>query len=397
MENLSNYFENKTFIQKVFESSPESELWLKQFEADHPDEKNNILLARKILSQFRITHKSLTEEDKILLFSQVIKQLEEKQRAGKTRAILVTLLKYAAVALLFFSIGALMFYKRDAISPEFFSQGIPEINHDNSAKLIRSTGENILLEQDNPVIEHSADGNLQIDSKLVATSGDNKIKPGNTFNQLIIPYGRTSQVTLSDGTRVFLNAGSRLVYPEVFTGSTREVLLTGEAFFDVKTDSKTHFIVQTSDLRIKVLGTRFNLSAYPSDNFVEAVLASGKISLTRNDAGFFDKPVELVPGQLASFNRKTMETSVRIVDTDNYILWTEGVVKFESTHLNRILKRMERYYNVSFQFKDPLLGTLQISGKLELKDELAETIERVALAAEVKIEKTAEGIYVVRK
>jgi transmembrane sensor len=234
MENLSNYFENKTFIQKVFESSPESELWLKQFEADHPDEKNNILLARKILSQFRITHKSLTEEDKILLFSQVIKQLEEKQRAGKTRAILVTLLKYAAVALLFFSIGALMFYKRDAISPEFFSQGIPEINHDNSAKLIRSTGENILLEQDNPVIEHSADGNLQIDSKLVATSGDNKIKPGNTFNQLIIPYGRTSQVTLSDGTRVFLNAGSRLVYPEVFTGSTREVLLTGEAFLMLK-------------------------------------------------------------------------------------------------------------------------------------------------------------------
>jgi transmembrane sensor len=397
MEKLSNYFENKTFIQKVFESSPESELWLKQFESDHPEEKNNIQLARKILSQFRVTHKSLTEEDKILLFSKVIKQIEEKHKERKARAIIISLLKYAAVALLSFSIGALIFNKREVISPEFFSQGISEINHDNTAKLIRSTGENILLEQDNAVIEHSADGNLQIDSKRIATSGDSRIKQGTTFNQLIIPYGRTSQITLSDGTRVFLNAGSRLVYPELFTGSTREVLLTGEAFFDVKSDSKTPFIVQTSDLRIKVLGTRFNLSAYPSDSYVEAVLASGKIILTRNDAGIFDKPVELVPGQLASFNRKTFETSVRIVDTDNYILWTEGVVKFESAHLSRILKRMERYYNVSFQFKDPLLGTLQISGKLELKEELAETVDRVALAAEVKIEKTAEGVYVVRK
>lgn len=397
MEKLSKYLDNKTFIQKVFESSPESELWLKQFEIEHPEGKSNILLARKILSQFRTTNKSFTEEEKILLFSRITKEIEEKQQKGKIKAIYITLLKYAAVALIFFSIGALIFYKRDVISPEFFSQSIPEINHDNSAKLIRSTGENILLDQNNPVIEHSADGNLQIDSKLVATSSDNKVKSGTTFNQLIIPYGRTSQVTLSDGTRVFLNAGSRLVYPEVFTGSTREVLLTGEAFFDVKTDSKTPFIVQTSDLRIKVLGTRFNLSAYPSDNFVEAVLATGKISLTRNDARFFDKPLELVPGQLASYNRKTMETSVQVVDTDNYTLWTEGVVKFESAHLNRILKRMERYYNVSFQFKDPLLGTLQISGKLELKDELAETIERVALAAEVKIEKTAEGYYTVRK
>lgn len=396
MEKLSKYLENKTFIQKVFESSPESELWLKQFEIEHPEGKSNILLARKILSQFRTTNRSFTEEEKILLFSRIIKEIEENQQKGKTKEIFITLIKYAAIALIFFSIGALLFYKRENISPGFFSQNIPEISQQNTAQLIRSSGESILLEQEKSVIVHDGDGSLQIDSKLVAPSIDNKSKTGSTFNQLIIPYGRTSQVTLTDGTRVFLNAGSRLVYPEVFAGSTREVMLSGEAFFDVKVDTKSPFIVQTSDLRIRVLGTRFNLSAYPSDNFVEAVLTSGKISLARNDAGFFDKPVELVPGQLASFNRKTMETSIRIVDTDNYTLWTEGVVKFESTHLNRILKRLERYYNVNFQFMDPMLGTLRISGKLELDDELSETLERVALAAKVRIEKSQEGFYVVR-
>lgn len=397
MEKLSKYLENRIFIQKVFEASPESELWLKEFEAEYPEERTNILLAREVLYQFRTSNHSITEEEKILLFSRIIKQIEASQQKREFRTRVIGLFKYAAVAFLFFSIGAIMFYKRANISPDFFSHSIQEINYDNSAKLIRSNGDNIFLEKDSPVIEYDQEGNLQIDSKLVPSHSDSKSKSGNIFNQLIIPFGRTSRITLSDGTKVSLNAGSRLVYPEVFTGSSREVLLTGEAFFDVTPNPKSPFVVQTSDLRIKVLGTRFNLSAYPTDNFVEAVLATGRISLSRNDAGFFNKPVELVPGQLASYNRQTLETSVSTVDTDNYTLWTEGLVKFESTHLSRILKRLERYYNVSFRFKDPLLGTLQISGKLELDDELTETIERIARAAEVKIEITGEGAYEVRK
>jgi transmembrane sensor len=397
MENLSKYFENKHFIQQIFEATPESEVWLKQFEADHPEEKGNIQLARKILLQFRTTHKVLSEEEKIVLFSGILHKIEETRQMGRTKSFVTGFLKYAAVAIVFFAIGALFFQQRGSISPEFLSQGFTDALHDKSAKLIRSTGEDIFISQDNPVIEHGADGNLQIDNRVVEGSSGSHKKAASTFNQLIIPYGKTSQVTLSDGTKVFLNAGSRLVYPEIFSGSTREVLLTGEAFFDVTPDNKRPFIIQTSHLKVKVLGTRFNLSAYASDSYIEAVLAEGKISLVRNDAGFFDKPVELVPGQLASFNRATSEMSLRQVDVDNYILWTEGVFNFESVHLSRILKRLERYYDIRFHFKDAFLGTVQISGKLELKEELNETIERIGRAAQVNIVKTPSGEYEVRK
>jgi hypothetical protein len=396
MENLSKYFEDKDFISKVIESSAESDAWLQQHAADYPGDRERIMLAWKIIRQFHTNNKSLSEEDKILLFSRVLRQIEENKHS-RIRKIALVMLRYAAVAIFFFSIGSLMFYKRQSIDGDLLSLRFPEIIRENTSMLIRSTGEDILLEQDNPIIEHSGDGVLTIDRREVASSSRAKNTPEKIFNQLINPYGKTAQVTLSDGTRVFLNAGSRLVYPEVFSGTTREVLLTGEAFFDVKQDSGNPFIVLTNDVRIKVTGTRFNLMAYPSDNFIEAVLASGKIILSRNDANLFEKPVELIPGQLVSYNRTTLKTTVTNVDPDYYTLWTEGIFRFESTHLSRIVKRLERYYNIRFQFSDPFLGTVQISGKLEMKEELDETIERIARAAQLHIVKQSEGVYVVKK
>lgn len=198
---------------------------------------------------------------------------------------------------------------------------------------------------------------------------------------------------LADGTKVFLNAGSRLVYPENFTGKTREVFLAGEAFFDVKHDQNHPFIVQLSDLRIKVLGTRFNISAYPTDNVIETVLAEGKVRMEKNNAGLFDKVIEMVPDQLASFDRITKETNVRKVNTENYTLWTTGILKFESTDLNRITKRLERFYNIRFEYSSSLLGGLRISGKMELKEDKDEICDRIARTASVKIVKKGDNLY----
>ncbi len=392
MENLSRYFEDKHFIKWIYEPTPELEDWWSQFESNHPEEKNNIRLTSRIIRQFRTSDPRLAEEEKILLFSRVLKQIEDQQQREKKIRILTGFLKYAAVALLFFSIGSLLFYKKNSINPQFFTQNMSEPVPGNTAKLIRSSGEDIDLNDERSVIEHRANGNLLINNIKVKTSVEQG-KTSDILNQLIIPYGKTSQVTLSDGTHVFINAGSRFVYPYVFSGNTREVMLIGEAFFDVGKDPDRPFIVQTGDLRIKDLGTRFNVSAYPADNIIETVLADGKVSIGLNDAGIFDKPWDLEPGQLASFNRITNETSIETVNTDNYILWTEGIIKFESAHLSRILKRLERYYNVRFHISDPLLGPLPISGKLELKEDREETIERIARTASVKIIRNGEDYY----
>ena len=392
MENISKYLEDKRFINWVFNSNDELDKWWKSFEIKHPKEKQNILLAKNVLSKFKTTDKELSEEEKIQLFTNVLKDIEEKQKSGKYIHLLTTVLKYAAVAILFFSIGALLFYRQNKIDPQYLSQNITEPINNNVAKLIRPNGESILLDNQRSVIEYTAKGKVKINN----TTLDTLQSIGNStsvLNKLIIPYGKTSEVLLPDGTKVYLNAGSRFIYPENFIDKNREVFLIGEAFFEVKHDSEHPFIVQTPDINIKVLGTKFNVSAYPSDNIVETVLTEGKVRLKQNNTWLFSESVDLAPNQLAAYNKKSMKTELSTVDTDNYTLWKDRIFKFESTELSKVIKKIERFYNIKVQYSNSLQRSIKISGKLDLKEGQEETINRIAVTASVKIIKKGDFLY----
>lgn len=395
MERISKYLEDKRFIQWVF--SPRNELneWWQTFETANPKEKENILLAKRILQTLHTKDKELSEDEKILLFSQILKQVEARQQKSKTRKILIGFLKYAAVAILFFSIGAMLFYQKNNFNPQFITQEISEPIHSDEARLIRPGGDNILLDEIKSRIEHRQDGQVVVNNHIVETTTAPKGTP--EMNQLVIPYGKTSEIILPDGTHVYLNAGSRLIYPDFFADKTREVFLVGEAFFEVEHNMEQPFIVQTTDIRIRVLGTQFNVSAYPSDNIIETVLTSGRVQLEQNNTGMFTETTELSPGQLAAFNKTDRTTRLKEVDIENYTLWTEGLLKFESTDLSRVVKRLERYYNIRFKYNDPFLGGIKISGKLDLSDSREFVLENVADAATVEISKIGEGYYEISK
>jgi len=213
MENISKYLEDKRFINWVFNSNDELDKWWKSFEIKHPKEKQNILLAKNVLSKFKTTDKELSEEEKIQLFTNVLKDIEEKQKSGKYIHLLTTVLKYAAVAILFFSIGALLFYRQNKIDPQYLSQNITEPINNNVAKLIRPNGESILLDNQRSVIEYTAKGKVKINN----TTLDTLQSIGNStsvLNKLIIPYGKTSEVLLPDGTKVYVT--SRRILPREY-------------------------------------------------------------------------------------------------------------------------------------------------------------------------------------
>jgi transmembrane sensor len=107
----------------------------------------------------------------------------------------------------------------------------------------------------------------------------------------------------------------------------------------------------------------------------------------------FKETTELNPGQLAIFNRAEGTTLLREVDVENHTLWKEGLLKFESTDLNRLTKKLERYFNIRFNFSDPMLGTIRISGKLELSDSRDAVLENVADAASVNISRMGDNAY----
>jgi len=396
MENISKYLDDKRFIQWVFSPGNELNEWWNSFEASNPKEKENIQLARRILQKLHTSDKELSNDEKIILFTRILKHVEAQQEGRRNRKIFIGFMKYAAVAILFFSIGALLFYQKDNFNPQFVTQEVSEPIHSDEARLIRPGGDNILLSETNSRIEHRQDGQVMINNQLVETGA--AIPQGTPqMNQLVIPYGKTSEIILPDGTHVYLNAGSRLVYPDFFADKTREVFLVGEAFFDVEHNEKQPFVVQTTDIRVRVLGTEFNVSAYPSDNIIETVLTSGKVRLEQNNTGMFSETIEIKPGQLASFSKTERTTQLKSVDIENYTLWKESLLKFESTDLSRVVKKLERYYNIRFKYDDPFLGGIKITGKLDLSDNREFVLENVADAATVEISNIGDGYYKISK
>jgi ferric-dicitrate binding protein FerR (iron transport regulator) len=130
------------------------------------------------------------------------------------------------------------------------------------------------------------------------------------------------------------------------------------------------------------LGTQFNVSAYAEDNTIQTVLREGSVALRRKNAGLFDKDVVLKPNQLASFDKMSNNTKINEVDVSRYILWTKGMISFDETDIVRVIKKLERFYNISINFSDPHKEIIRISGKLDLlqgRQEAMEYLEKVSL------------------
>ncbi|WP_366182430.1 FecR domain-containing protein [Flavobacterium ovatum] len=168
------------------------------------------------------------------------------------------------------------------------------------------------------------------------------------YNTLKVPYGKKFEITLSDGTLVYLNSGSSFRFPINFIkGASRKVFLEGEGFFEVTKDKKHPFIVSTVPVNITVLGTKFNISAYPEDLWVNTVLVEGAVQLYSNDKiNKHHKNIRLHPGDLASWSINSSKSNLRQVDTDIYTSWIDGRIVFKNQKFVNIIKKLERHYDV---------------------------------------------------
>ena len=166
------------------------------------------------------------------------------------------------------------------------------------------------------------------------------------INTLMIPRGGEFQLTLADGTRVWLNAESTIRYPAQFTGAVRRVELTGEAYFEVAKNKERPFEVVTSAQTIAVLGTSFNVTAYPDEPQVRTTLVEGKVAV-RLASG---KSMQITPGLQSVLDVASGELSLHEVDTDIYTSWKDGLFIFEDETLANILARMGRWYDVEIRY-----------------------------------------------
>jgi len=391
------YIENPLFLKWIFQNNPSTEQYWENYLLEHPEEKSQIQELKQRLLELQFSNDTLSYTEKAELGNLIVNRLDRDLKRTKRGLVLRSFMKYAAVAIVFAAIGGLLVYLnigKNTYYQQFAEQIIQVPTSSSGPVLITSNGQNVDLKKSNSNIDYSKNGTIVLNNDSVIPAF---IDEPNVMNQLIIPYGNQSRLVLSDNTVVWLNAGSRLVYPSRFEDKTREVLLFGEAFFEVSKDEKKPFIVKTSDLQIKVLGTQFNISAYTEDKVIQTVLKEGSVSIRNNNSGLFERDLVLKPNQMASFNRTSKDTKVYEVDVNYYTLWTKGLLSFDEIDFTRIVKKVERFYNISIGFSEPNLGTTRISGKLDLKQKREEVLEYLEKVSLTTIEKVNDNQYMVQK
>lgn len=170
-----------------------------------------------------------------------------------------------------------------------------------------------------------------------------------SFVEHYVPSGKREQVILPDSSKVWLNSGTLLIYPSVFVGDAREVYLSGEGYFDVRKSETNHFIVKTNTLSVEVLGTKFNLSAYPEAEKISATLEQGAVKVLLNDSGRAGGSFFLKPNEQLVLIQATGKIEQLNVKAKNYSDWKEGGLLFRNSSFKDILKTLERVYSINVQ------------------------------------------------
>jgi len=173
--------------------------------------------------------------------------------------------------------------------------------------------------------------------------------------EVIASAGARTIVQLSDGTEVNLNYGSKIKYPREFKGNTRELILSGEGFFNVAHDPKHPFIVKSKQLNIKALGTKFNVLTYPENDKVETTLIEGKVVLEQPNKNGITKNIgSLIPGEHVNYNSATGEISSTQGSVEKYIAWKDGILFFDNVGISDVAERLGRMYNVEIKVAEDI-------------------------------------------
>lgn len=183
-------------------------------------------------------------------------------------------------------------------------------------------------------------------------------------------------MTFADGTKVWVNAGTRVIYPVEFEKDKREIYVDGEIYIEVARDENRPFYVRTKDMNVRVLGTKFNVTAYESEAIRSVVLAQGCVQV---ETARTPKAI-LAPNQM--FSSADGKENISQVDVEQAISWINGLYCFQSADLGIVLQRLSTYYGVNVEF-DPALSKIKCSGKIDLKDSFETVINGLTFVAPI--------------
>lgn len=356
----SDFLENREFIQWRLERTTQQDDYWSSFIKENPSLVEEFEKAISIFEKLRINEHDFTDTD---LLYQKIQLCISNHRKKKYR--IVNYLSVAAVALLLI-VGTFLINKESMPTTATNEQIIGE-THPSEDVLLFVGGDVITLNENSEV--------EQVDGQMTYTDSTNTkriIKTDDVqMNKLIVPNGKRSSLILADGSKVWINSGTELEFPSKFNNDTRDIYVNGEIYIDVHQSAKQPFIVHTATFDVEVFGTSFNVSAYEDDDESSVVLVEGSVQL--NSLG---NSVKMRPNEMAKFS--TSGFSKQEIDVSLYTSWIKGVFIFDSTPIAEVLKKVGRYYNISFS-EIQNIPNKKITGKLHLSEDIDDVLSSISI------------------
>lgn len=328
-------------------------------------------------------------EDKADVYSRLLsdinrRQITTDQQFTSRKFSIASWVKVAALLVAVVSVGIILLYdaKQSGFnSPAVVSQdendiALPEYNEatitlaDGSTIVLSDSMEGILARELGVVIRKADDGSIFYEAKQADVTGG-KVN----YNTFSTPKGSTYRILLPDGTKVWLNTASSIRYPLVFTGTERNVSLSGEAYFEVAPDVSKPFKVEANGSVIQVLGTHFNVSAYTDERQTTTTLVEGAVNVSKNG-----NTVTLKPNEQAVVDESTGEIRQSAINIRTAIAWKDGYFRFDDDSIEEIVSKVSRWYDIEAveyqgEFNERFSGTFQRSKNVS---QLFSHLERLA-------------------
>lgn len=386
------------FINSPTEKNREEfEAWKKEKEknqelAEHILDKENYTKFEDTASRFdRQTGWVAFQEHLILKSGESADKTPESMRLKSLpKNRFIHYLKYAAAVIILFASG-LFYWLNRPVEQEKAPVFAYQIEAGTTgARLTMADGKVVDIEKDQTFLMKETDGTvIMTDSTGIGYITQDAQDEKEIRNSIQTLTGMEYTLTLSDGTKVYLNAESKIDFPASFKGSQRVVELSGEAYFDVAKDVEHPFIVKMRDLSVKVLGTSFNVRAYEDEKEITTTLAEGKVQVF--DGQKFE---DITPGEQVVYAKETKDMTVRQVDVSFYSAWREGRFVFRNERLEDIMAVLARWYDFEYQFMDEDVKNVRIGAKLNRYSNMNPIIDMLRINASMSVSLVDSVYYI---
>ena len=316
--------------------------------------------------------------------------LQKKYQQRRKRRFLINMARVAAVALPF--VIALVLYvglnreEEQMVRPSLASNILP-----GTSKAVLTLANGPMI----PLGKEATDSTIITDGTQISASGSGVTYASGVesesvvYNKLEIPRGGEFCLTLSDGTRVWLNSETSIQYPVAFGAKERRVFVQGEAYFEVAKDAKKPFTVQFMSSSVTVLGTSFNIRAYPEEKRSQTTLAEGSVRIYSPGSSML-----LKPGEQAEVSALSGEMVKQEVEVKNFTSWKDGRFVFEQQPLEDIMRTLERWYDIRVIFKDEGAKRISLSGNMKRYGDFSQVMKMLQMTGDVRFELHGNDVYI---